>query len=225
MVSENIRVIRQRIQAVCERTGRKSSEITIVAVTKSFGVEKVKEAVAEGLYDIGENYVQELQTKRAEVGSLPIRWHFIGHLQRRKVKEIVPWIYCIHSVDSFKLGLEISKHVEKTGRSVDVLVEVNIAGEETKFGVSPESTPMLVSQLTKLDGIRVIGLMTIGPYFQNPEDSRPIFRKLRMIKEQLKEQGYDLPHLSMGMSNDYEIAIEEGATMVRIGTAIFGHRS
>lgn len=185
----------------------------------------IRQAVDAGFVDIGENFVQELIRKREGLGDDRIRWHFVGHLQTNKVKYIAPWIHLIQSVDSIRLGEEISKQAGKAGRVVDVLVEVNTSGEATKYGVNPAGTRKLVSELANLENLGVSGLMTIGPFLPDPESSRPSFRMLRELRQKLESEGFQLPHLSMGMTNDFEVAIEEGATIVRIGTAIFGERA
>ena len=184
----------------------------------------VGEAVRAGIVDIGENYVQELHRKRENLTDEGIRWHFIGHLQRNKVKELSSWIHLIHSIDSRRLAEEISHQAAINGRTIDILVEVNTSGEQTKFGVTPGETPTFVRELSGLPNIRIAGLMTIGPFLPDPEDSRPAFRILRQLRDRIEDSGIHMSHLSMGMSNDFEVAIEEGATLVRIGTAIFGKR-
>lgn len=224
MVAENVKNIRQRIASACRRVKRKPEEITLVGVTKTFGHLQIQEAVAAGVVDIGENYVQEATGKYQLLKNEPIRWHFIGHLQSNKVKDIVPWISVVHAVDSIRLGEELSNQAKKIGRKIDILIEVNTSGESTKFGVKPEETKGLVKALSECSNITVSGLMTIGPFLPDPEESRPAFRMLRELRDQCEQEGYRLPHLSMGMTNDFEVAIEEGATMVRIGTAIFGKR-
>ena len=196
--------------------------MTIIAVAKTFGSALVLEALRTGVPDVGENYVQELLEKQEQLSGEQVRWHFIGHLQTRKVRSMVERVTMIHSVDSVRLGREIAARAPKP---MDVLVEVNTSGEGTKFGVSPQDAPGLVRELSALPGLRVAGLMTIGPFLPDPEDSRPAFRKLAEIRRGLADAGLSLPHLSMGMTNDFEVAIEEGSTMVRIGTAIFGRRT
>ncbi|MFN3135246.1 MAG: YggS family pyridoxal phosphate-dependent enzyme, partial [Candidatus Kryptonium sp.] len=224
MVSENIHKIKQKIWEVCQKVGRNPDDITIVAVTKTVPVEKIKEAISAGIYDIGENRVQELLEKRNSIEN--VRWHFVGHLQTNKVKYIVDFIHLIHSVDSLKLALEIDKRAEKINRSIDVLIEVNTSGEKTKYGVKPEETIELVKQISeKCKFVRVKGLMTLAAYSPDPENARPMFKLLKNLSDEiakLKLKNVEMKHLSMGMSNDYWIAVEEGATIVRIGTAIFG---
>ncbi|MBI5216341.1 MAG: YggS family pyridoxal phosphate-dependent enzyme [Ignavibacteriae bacterium] len=224
MVAENVKNIRRQISEVCSRIGRDSKEITLIAVSKTFGSELIREAISAGISDIGENYVQELQRKQQELFAEQFRWHFIGHLQRNKVKFIIPWIHCVHSVDSMKLAEELSQQSGKYNRTLDILVEVNTSEEETKFGVQPEQTVSLVKDVQQLKNLNVVGLMTIGKFPDDPEDSRPTFQLMRSLRNDVERNGIRLPHLSMGMTNDFHIAIEEGATFVRIGTAIFGKR-
>ena len=227
MISENVQNIRQRIDLACHRVGRSPSEVTLVAVSKTFPAGLIREAVSAGVHDIGENYVQEVIGKRDLLSGLDIRWHFIGHLQSNKARQIAPWVHIVHAVDSVGLVREIDKHASRAGRTLEVLVEVNTTGESTKFGVAPKSAAELLQALEPFRNIRVGGLMTIGPFLPDPEGSRPMFRQLRLLKDQLsqvKQHNIDLRHLSMGMTGDFEVAIEEGATIVRIGTAIFGSR-
>ncbi|CUS78351.1 hypothetical protein JGI7_00204 [Candidatus Kryptonium thompsonii] len=226
MVSENILKIKQKIWEVCQKVGRNPDEITIVAVTKTVPVEKIKEAINAGIYDIGENRVQELLEKRNSLEN--VRWHFVGHLQTNKVKYIVNFIHLIHSVDSLKLALEIDKRAEKINRPVDVLIEVNTSGEKTKYGVKPEETIEIVKQISEnCKFVHIKGLMTLAAYSPDPENARPMFKMLKNLSDEIAKlnlKNVEMKHLSMGMSNDYWIAIEEGATIVRIGTAIFGPR-
>ena len=225
MIAENVKNIRQRIASACNRVGRSTGEVTLIAVSKTFNEENIREAVDAGVGDIGENYVREFIEKRNALQDREIRWHFIGHLQRNKVKEIIPWIHLIHSVDSKRLAEEISLRASKAGRTISILVEVNTSNEQTKFGVMPEQTTALVKELINIPNVNVAGLMTIGPFLPDAEDSRPGSRTLRHIKERIEDDGIQLQHLSMGMTNDVEVAVEEGATLVRIGTAIFGKRT
>jgi pyridoxal phosphate enzyme (YggS family) len=225
MIAENIENVRRRVVSSCERSGRNPADVTLLAVTKTFPPGDVRSCLAAGLRDLGENYVQELVKKQAEIADPTARWHFIGHLQRNKVREIIALVHMIHSVDSIRLGEEISAQASRLGRTIDLLVEVNTSGEPTKFGVTPGATEGLVTRLKDLPAIRVVGFMTIGPFLPDPELSRPAFRILRQLQTDLRHDGFDLPHLSMGMSNDFEVAIEEGATMIRIGTLLFGKRA
>ena len=199
-------------------------EVLLIAVSKTFGSSLVREALAAGVRDIGENYIQELRRKRDELAQEDVRWHFVGHLQSNKIKYIAPWIHSIQAVDSVGLGREIARHAATAGRRIALLVEVNTSGEPSKFGVTPEHTVDVVKELSRLQNVDVDGLMTIGPFLPDPESSRPSFRMLNSLKSEAEKEGIPLRHLSMGMTNDFEVAIEEGATMIRIGTAIFGKR-
>ena len=225
MVAENITKIRQRIAVACTRAGRTSDEVALIAVSKTFNSRLIREALSAGVRDIGENYIQELRTKREELSNEKICWHFVGHLQSNKVKYIAPWIHCIHAVDTLSLGKEIAKHAGHAGRTLTILVEVNTSGEPSKFGILPGATVSLLKQLSLLQNVHLDGLMTIGPFLPDPESSRPSFRMLNELKKEVEKEGIPIAHLSMGMTNDFEIAIEEGATMIRIGTAIFGSRA
>ncbi len=225
MVAKNIEIIRQRVGAACARARRSPEEITLIAVAKTFHSPSIRQALEAGVTDIGENYVQELRRKRDEFSDENIRWHFIGHLQSNKVKYIAPWIHCIHAVDSLSLGKEIAHQAGRIGRTLTIFVEVNTSDESSKFGVLPEKARNVVQQLSLLKNVDVAGLMTIGPFLPDPDSSRPSFRLLREIKTEVEREGMLLQHLSMGMTNDFEVAIEEGSTMIRIGTAIFGKRT
>jgi pyridoxal phosphate enzyme (YggS family) len=224
MIAENIEAIRHRVEKACARAGRDPGSVRLIAVAKTFPPEAVRQAVAAGILDIGENYVQELLRKREEIADASIRWHFLGHLQSNKARAIVPWIDAIHAVDSESLGEEIARRASLAGSRVRVLVEVNTSGEASKFGVPPERAASLVRSLARMPHLEPTGLMTIGPFLPDPEQSRPAFRRLRELKGQIEHEGLPLAELSMGMTNDFEVAIEEGATMIRVGTAIFGRR-
>ncbi len=228
MVAENIKILYERIKDVCNACNRSFKEINLVAVSKTFSVGKIKEALDAGQLEFGENYVQEMQKKRDTLINQPIRWHFIGHLQSNKVKYISEYVHLIHSVDSVGLGKEINKRAEKLNRVQEILVEVNTTNEATKFGVTPEKTISLIKELSNLRNLKVLGLMTLGPFSENQNDSRLSFRQLFELKKNIEREGVEtveMKHLSMGMTHDFEIAIEEGATIIRIGTAIFGNRS
>lgn len=228
MIAENIKILRNRIQQTCLRCGRRPEDIRVVAVSKTFPVELIQEARAEGQTDFGENYVQELKAKQGSLLDEHIRWHFIGHLQSNKVKHIAEYAHLIHSVDSVALGREIDRQAELYGRRQDVLVEVRTTDESTKFGVLQENAIALVQELAQFSHLRVCGLMTMGPFSNEPNDSRPSFRRLRQLRDEIQSVGIDgvtMDWLSMGMTHDVEVAIEEGATIVRIGTAIFGNRN
>ncbi len=227
MIAESLENIRERIRGACARVGRDSSAVTLVAVAKTFPVERVLEAVRAGAVDIGENYMQELAEKRKVLEGESVRWHFIGHLQRNKVRQVVPWVHLIHAVDSKDLAQEIDTRGHASGSIVDILLEVNTTGENSKFGVAPDAVLPLVQGLAQFRSLRIDGLMTIGPFLPDPEGSRPMFRLLRTLRDQAASLGptnAPMCHLSMGMTGDFEVAVEEGATLVRIGTAIFGSR-
>ena len=228
MIDENIKSLETRLEAVCARVGRSRDEITLVAVSKTFGADRIREATKAGLRDFGENYVQELTAKNLQLNDLSPRWHFIGHLQSNKVKYIADFIHLIHSVDNIGLAQEIDKRAERCGRTLDVLVEVHTTDEATKSGARPEETASLVRQLAALGHLRVQGLMTMGPFSDDPNDSRPSFRRVAALAREIEGDGIagvSMKKLSMGMTHDFEVAIEEGATLVRIGTAIFGERT
>lgn len=227
MIQENIRSVKQKIKLSCEKCGRNPDEVTLIAVSKTKPVSMLMEAYDAGCRDFGENKVQELVEKWEQMPK-DIRWHMIGHLQRNKVKYIVDKVYLIHSVDSLKLAQEISKEAEKKGITVNILIEVNVAGEESKFGTTSEEVPSLVKKIAKLPGIVIKGLMTIAPYVENAEENRQYFEKLWQIYVDTIYKNIDnvyMENLSMGMTGDYEVAVMEGATYVRVGTGIFGDRS
>lgn len=226
MLKDNLEQVEKRIAAACERAGRDRSEVTLVAVSKTKPAEALQEIYDCGVRDFGENKVQELCSKYEELPQ-DIRWHMIGHLQRNKVKYIIDKAVLIHSVDSYRLAEEINIQALKRKLTVPVLIEVNIAEEESKFGVRAEDVKELVRQVAELKGVRVKGLMTIAPYIVDPEDNRKFFRKIKQLAVDIKKENIDnvsMDVLSMGMTGDYEVAIEEGATIVRVGTGIFGER-
>jgi PLP dependent protein len=221
---ENLNSIRHRIHAACERAGRAPDSVTLLAVSKTHPPETIREAVDCGQLLFGENKVQEAKAK------IPLcpgkcRWHLIGHLQSNKVRDAVELFEMIQSVDSLALAREINKHCEQASKRMPILLEVNVAGEASKFGYKPESLLAELKELNALPKIEIHGLMAIPPYTTDPEKARPYFRRLRELKTDCEQIfGAPLPHLSMGMSGDFEVAIEEGATMVRIGTSLFGPR-
>lgn len=226
MIKDNIAVVRENIAAACQRAGRKPEEATLIAVSKTKPVSMLKEAYAAGCRDFGENKVQELVDKY-EVLPKDIRWHMIGHLQRNKVKYIVDKVFLIHSVDSVRLAEEISKEAVKKQVTVNVLVEVNVAGEESKFGTTCGEAIELVREIAEFPGVCVKGLMTIAPYVENSEENRQYFVNLRQLAVDIKNKNIDnvsMDILSMGMTGDYVVAVEEGASYVRVGTGIFGER-
>ena len=226
MLRENLQEVEERIQEACRRAGRDRSEVTLVAVSKTKPVAILQEAYDLGVRVFGENKVQEIREKY-EALPKDIEWHMIGHLQTNKVKYIVDKVRLIHSVDSLRLAEVIEKEAEKHNRVVDILLEVNVAEEESKFGLKmPEVIPM-AEKVVQLPHIRLRGLMTIAPFVENPEKNRAIFANLHELYVDIKEKNIDngtVSILSMGMTNDYEVAVEEGATMVRVGTGIFGAR-
>ncbi len=241
MMKDNINNIEQRIQAACDRSHRQRSEVTLIAVSKTKPISMVKEAYDLGMRDFGENKVQELAEKYEALHANyrdTIKWHQIGHLQRNKVKYVVDKAVLIHSVDSLRLAMQIEEEARKKDMICDMLVEVNIASEDSKFGVSPADTPALCEEIGKLSHIRLRGLMTVAPNNRDPEKNREYFKNLRELYVDIKSKNIDnrdkeskgnflhddFNILSMGMTGDFEVAIEEGATMVRIGTGIFGER-
>lgn len=227
MITENLQDVEKRIVAACERVGRKREEVTLVAVSKTKPIEMLQEAYEAGSRYFGENKVQELVDKY-EVMPKDIHWQMIGHLQRNKVKYIVDKVDMIHSVDSIRLAEEIDKEAAKKGVIVNILLEVNMAKEDTKFGLMPEDVMNFVSEIVRFENIRVQGLMTIAPYVDNPEENRKYFANLKKLSVDIAKKrvnNVNMSVLSMGMTNDFEVAIEEGATMVRVGTAIFGRRN
>jgi pyridoxal phosphate enzyme (YggS family) len=221
---ENLGKIQQRIAAACARSGRDPGSVTLLAVTKSQPPEVVREAADCGQVLFGENKIQEA---RAKIPLCPsrLRWHFIGHLQSNKCRDAVEWFEMIQSVDSLSLAREISKRADQAARTMPILLEINVAGEASKFGYQPERLLAELKEINALRRIEIQGLMAVPPWSVGPEKSRPHFRQLCELKQKCEQiLGVSLPHLSMGMSGDFEIAIEEGATLVRIGTALFGPR-
>ena len=227
MICENLKEVEAKIEAACKRAGRDRSEVTLIAVSKTKPVEMLEEAYGTGIREFGENKVQEMMDKY-EVMPKDIHWHMIGHLQRNKVKYLMGKAALIHSVDSLRLAEEISAQSVKHEVTTDILIEVNIAGEETKFGTDREEAIALVEAAAKFPNIHICGLMTIAPFVEDPEDNRKYFQQIRQLSVDIKEKNIDnvdMRILSMGMTGDYEVAIEEGATMVRVGTRIFGARN
>ena len=227
MLKENLANVKKNIEQACKNAGRSRDEVTLIAVSKTKTVEMLQEIYDENIRDFGENKVQELCSKMEQLPS-DIRWHMIGHLQRNKVKYIVGKVELIHSVDTYRLAEEINIQAKKQNVIVPILVEVNIAHEESKFGISAEDAILLVEEISKLENIRIKGLMTIAPYVENPEDNRLYFRKIKQLSVDITNKNIDnvsMEILSMGMTGDYMVAIEEGATMVRVGTGIFGERN
>lgn len=227
MIKENIEDVKMHIDNAVNKGKRNADEVTLIAVSKTKPVIMLKEAYDAGMRDFGENKVQEIMEKYDKLPS-DIRWHMIGHLQTNKVKYIADKIYMIHSVDSLKLAEEISKQAVKAGRVIPILIEVNIADEESKFGVAPLDAEALIRSIAPLPGVSVKGLMTVAPYTDDPEDNRTYFRALKQLSVDITSKNIDnitMGVLSMGMTGDYEVAIEEGASYVRVGTGIFGARN
>ena len=226
-VCENYKEVEKRVEEACKRAGRKREEVTLIAVSKTKPVSMIEELLPLNVRDFGENKVQEL-TAKAEILPSALHWHMIGHLQRNKVKYIVDKACIIHSVDSLRLIEEISKAAQKKQVTAKILIEVNVAEEESKFGVRTSELLPLIEAISLLPNIAIKGLMTIAPYVENPEENRWIFQKLKNLSIDIKGKNFDnvtMDVLSMGMTGDYEVAIEEGATHVRVGTGIFGERN
>ena len=224
MLKENYRNVQENIQRACEKVNRSVDEVTLISVSKTKPLSMLQEAYDCGAREYGENKVQEMTEKE---GQLPkdIHWHMIGHLQTNKVKYIAPYVHLIHSVDSLKLAQEINRQGEKCNRSIPILIEVNIAEEESKFGIKKDETISLVREISKLPHVAI--LMTIAPFVDDPEDNRVYFRGIKELSVDIANENIDnvcMDVLSMGMTGDYMVAIEEGATMVRVGTGIFGER-
>lgn len=227
MIQDNILEVQNNIKAACEKAGRDPSEVTLIAVSKTKPISDIEEAMKCGMTEFGENKVQEL-THKIEVIGQDVHWHLIGHLQTNKVKYIVDKDLLIHSVDSVKLAKEIQKEAQKKNVHCNILLEVNVALEESKFGFKYEEVSDAVTEITKMPNVHIQGLMTIAPFVENPEDNREIFAKLHNLLLDIKSRNIDnvnMSVLSMGMTNDYMVAIEEGSTMVRVGTGIFGARN
>ncbi len=224
-IAANLTSVRQRISAACARSGRDASSVTLVTVSKGHPAQTVTAAAELGLTIFGENRVQEAKVKIGQCSNR-LHWHMIGHLQSNKCRDAVHFFEMIQSVDSLALAQEINKWAEKSAKTMRILLEVNVAGESSKFGYSPEKVLAELGELNALPKIELHGLMTVAPYAQDPEKVRPVFRRLRELKGQCEEiLGAPLPQLSMGMSGDFEVAVEEGATMIRVGSALLGART
>ena len=226
-IAENLNKINENIARAVQKSGRQAADITLIAVTKSVNPQvlqgKLDTLLTNGVSNLGENRVQELAAKQPLCGD-DITWHMIGSLQRNKVRNVVGRVSLIHSLDSLRLAEEISRIAMRENVVADVLIEVNIAGEDTKHGIAPETVVDFAAEVAQLPNIAIKGLMTIAPFVDDGEENRLHFREMARLFDKLKSVGHDMRHLSMGMTVDYEVAIEEGATMVRIGTAIFGER-
>lgn len=227
MIVENIEHVRENIEKACKKAGRRVDEVTLIAVSKTKPYTDIEEALKSGTLDYGENKVQEM-CEKYEILPKNIRWHMIGHLQRNKVKYLVGKTELIHSVDSIRLAEQIEKEYAKKGETANILIEVNMAQEESKFGITSQETEELIRKISTFEHIRIKGLMTIAPYTDNPETNRVYFRQMKKLSVDIRDKNIDnvsMDVLSMGMTGDYQVAIEEGSTMVRVGTGIFGERN
>jgi pyridoxal phosphate enzyme (YggS family) len=223
-IAQNLEEVRAAIAAAAHRAGRDPAAVRLVAVSKTVDLERIRAAIDAGQDLFGENYLQEAKTKIDALGR-QVNWHLVGHLQTKKAKGAVELFDLIHAVDRGKLARALEAAAARLGKIQDILIQVNQAGEETKSGVAPEAAPELLQEVARLPHLRVLGLMTMPPWFSDPEAVRPFFQALRELRDRLRDQsGLPLPELSMGMSGDYAVAVEEGATLVRVGTAIFGRR-
>lgn len=225
-IEKNLNHVKEEINEACKRAGRDPKEVTLIAVSKTKPIEDLRAAYAAGARDFGENKVQELTGKIEEMPA-DIRWHMIGHLQRNKVKYIAGKVSLIHSVDSYRLAEEINIQAKKNNCTIPILIEVNYAKENSKFGIAPEETKELVQEISELENVKIKGLMTIAPFVEDSEENREIFRGMKELSVDIARENIDnveMEVLSMGMTNDYIVAVEEGSTMVRVGTGIFGAR-
>lgn len=225
-LDKNIQAILERVDKAAVKASRNPKDIQLIAVTKTVDVDVIKKAIEFGITDVGENKVQELTRKYEEIGSV-VKWHLIGHLQRNKVKYIIDKVDLIHSLDSYRLAEEIDKKAREIDRVIECLLQVNVSGEETKYGVDTEGAKKLIKEVSMLKNIKIVGLMTMAPYVENQEETRQYFRDLKLLSEEISEmnlENVEMKHLSMGMSNDFDIAVEEGATLIRVGSSIFGER-
>ncbi|MBP7222907.1 MAG: YggS family pyridoxal phosphate-dependent enzyme [Sedimentibacter sp.] len=226
-IKENIDSIMKKIDTACKKTGRNPKDITLLAVSKTVESDRAKEAVEAGIKNLGENKVQELIKKYEELKDIDVKWHMIGHLQKNKVKYIIDKNILIHSVESLSLAEEINKRARNSNLTADVLIELNIGEEESKFGINEDNVYDFIRSMEQFENIRVLGLMTVAPFCENPEDVRWVFKTMKNIYSKISIMNLrntEMKYLSMGMTNDFEIAIEEGSNIIRIGTAIFGAR-
>ncbi|RKN86878.1 YggS family pyridoxal phosphate-dependent enzyme [Paenibacillus ginsengarvi] len=226
-IEQRIREVEARIAAACSRCGRSREDVNVIAVTKYVSVDTAREAVECGQRHVGENRWQDAEAKWLSIGSAAV-WHFIGHLQTNKVKDIVGKFTYVHSLDRLSLAKELDRQAAKSGAAIDCFIQVNVSGEETKYGLAPDQLLPFAEQLRDYPHLRIIGLMTMAPYETEAEETRPVFRGLRELRDNLNRTGalgYAVEHLSMGMSNDFEVAIEEGATWIRLGTVLVGKES
>lgn len=226
-VVDNLSAIRKRIILACARVNRDPAGVQLIGVTKTVSLDRIREGVEAGLTILGENYVQEARKKMEALHDLNVTWHFIGHLQSNKAKVAIEWFDLIHTVDRKNLAKELNRLAQKRGQKIPILLQVNVGEEETKSGTSPDELFSFFNYVSSLDGLTVKGLMTLPPYLDDPEQVRPYFRQVRHYLERLRDQAQnpeEITELSMGMSHDFEVAIEEGATLIRVGTALFGER-
>lgn len=226
-IADNLHEVQQRIADAADRADRDPADINLVTVSKTRSIDEIRAAIDAGARDLGENYVQEMEEKAEALAEHEVRWHAIGHLQTNKVRRLADFVALIHSVDSVRVGREIDSRAEAADRQVPVLLQVNVSGEDSKFGVSEDDAFGLAEKLVGLEHARLLGLMTMPPYCEDPEANRRYFVVLRELRDTLVDRGIPqecMQHLSMGMTCDFETAIEEGATFVRVGTAIFGPR-
>jgi len=227
-IKENIDLILEQTKAAAIRSGRNLEDIIVIAVSKTVDASRAKEAVESGLINLGENRVQELVNKFEKLSDIDVKWHLIGHLQKNKVKYIIDKTELIHSVENLELANEINKRALQSNIIANVLIELNIGEEESKFGIGENLVYDFISSMEQFDNIKVLGLMTVAPFVENPEDIRWVFKEMKEIFDKIsvmKLKNVEMKYLSMGMTNDFEIAIEEGANIIRIGTAIFGRRN
>lgn len=227
-ISENIETIKMNVQRAAEKVNKTIDDITIIAVTKTVDSDRAIEAIDSGLYNLGENRVQEFNNKYSVIKDKDVKWHIIGHLQTNKVKYVVGKVELIHSLESIPLAEEINKRAKQQGIIANVLIELNLGGEESKFGLDENSVFEFAKSIEQYDHIRVMGMMTVAPYDENPENIRWVFKKMKSKFDEISNLNlinFEMKYLSMGMTNDYEIAIEEGSNMIRVGTAIFGSRN
>jgi PLP dependent protein len=226
LITENLTTVQERISQAIQKSGRNHDSVRLVAVSKQVGITQIEEARSAGAVIFGENKIQDAVLKVDEMGTQGISWHFIGHLQQNKVKFLHERFGLIHSVDSFELAGKIDRQCQTENRVQAILLQVNVSGEAAKFGMEPVELEKQIDAFSRLKGLQIEGLMTIPPYDSDPESSRRHFSRLREFRDQCEKKGsLSLPELSMGMTNDFEVAIEEGATLVRVGTAIFGPRT
>ena len=225
-IKDNLSRVLERMDQAASKAGRNPGEVTLVAVSKTVETARIREAIEAGVTILGENYVQEAREKIDEIGH-GVQWHMVGHLQRNKAKHAVTLFDYMHSIDGISLAHEIDRRAAQGGEKVRGLVEVNLSGETSKFGIGPDAIMDLIRHIAPLEHISIEGLMTMPPYFNEPEKARPYFIRLRELRDRIRGEGIEgvrMDELSMGMSGDFEVAIEEGATMIRVGTAIFGER-